>query len=58
MDSAATKRASARCAICHGVQHVRKNGTFGKHHLWQGHTYMGICPGYNRTPEEVEREPF
>lgn len=53
--SAASKRASARCVICHGVQHVRKDGTFGKHHIWSGHDYRGVCPGAYREPAEVER---
>jgi hypothetical protein len=50
-----SRRASARCVICHGVQHVRKDGTFGKHHIWSGNEYRGICPGAGRVPAEVEQ---
>jgi hypothetical protein len=53
---AATRRASARCAILLGDYLVRKDGTFGKHHLWHGHDYQGVCPGAFRLPEHVKAE--
>lgn len=48
------KRPSARCAICMGIQHIRVDGGFGKHHLWHGHDYMGVCPGTGLTPGDAE----
>ncbi len=49
------RRPSARCPFCHGVQHIRKDGTFGVHHLWHGHDYRGICPGAGLTPEDAAK---
>lgn len=40
-----SERKSAQCPDCGYRVKVRADGTLGKHHLWIGTRYHGVCEG-------------
>lgn len=53
-----TERRSDRCKVCGYVQNLRRAGTFGRHHVWLGRDYLGVCPGAGMKPEDTTSKLF